>query len=169
MDGRSECPPEDIAKQQQKVNADLAKCNTDQQHITDLKNQNAELQNQINSLNGTTQENKLIEDAINNAVNIENQLAPLGISPESNPFSSISSSVITDINTIFGGNQISQNTAPGGERTPDYDNDAAILKVWQAAWTPPSKGSGTNYNENTNLQPITDAFNWHADFGEWIK
>ena len=34
-----------------------------------------------------------------------------------------------------------------------------FLTVWQQAWTSPSKNSNNTYNENTNLQPITDAFN----------
>lgn len=165
-------PQSAIDKQIAKINSEEKEAEPYNEEIDSLNQQNSQLKSEIGNTPSSQKEQqeeiKYVDNAIDIAVNIENQLAPIGISPESNPFSSISQSVISDIDTIFdtAANPIVEpepHDTTGQPRKPDTDNAQGVLNYWVQAWTTPSKGQGagskTNYNDNTKLQPITDAFN----------
>ena len=151
-------PPEERQELEDQISPDEDADNKLTAQDNQLTAQNTQLQSQISALQ--SEDLKDVDAAIDDAVEIQNQVDPLGISPDDNPFSSISSTMNTDIDTIFDGQSISTTSGIGGSRTPDYSNDSTILKAWETAWTPPSKNeSDKTYNENTTLQPDTDAFN----------
>ena len=152
---------------------------TNMQSITDIQNENSQIENDFDQFNEyekqlhdtrnpqdrqaiIEEEKKTMNDAITLATNIANQL-------ENPSLSSISSSVMSSIDTIFEeGKAVSNHDdrnkekitisifhkSSNGHYTPDYTDSQEIAEYyWTNAWAN-SSTTGTN----TSLQPITNSF-----------